>query len=101
VTSKDSITIKTDKDFTLETKQKVTETADQDVHYESKTAKMELKAGTTLTIEGTQKVEIKCGPTLKFTLDPAGMKAEMTNGAATISLTGPQVRISGAQIQLG
>jgi len=101
VTSKDSITIKTDKDYTLETKQKVTETADQDVHYESKTAKMELKAGTTLTIEGTQKVEIKCGPTLKFTLDPAGMKAEMTNGAATISLTGPQVRISGAQIQLG
>jgi len=101
VTSKDTITVKTDKDYTLETKQKVTETADQDVHYESKTAKLELKAGTTLSIEAPQKIEIKCGPTLKFTLDQAGMKAEMTNGASTISLTGPQVRISGAQIQLG
>jgi uncharacterized protein involved in type VI secretion and phage assembly len=88
--AKDAITIKSDKDLTVETTGKV-EQSSQDAMSLKPSGDMTIdgsqsvtiKGGSSISIEGTSQLEIKCG-TAKITLTPMG-----------------SISISGTQISLG
>jgi hypothetical protein len=88
--AKDVITIKSDKDLTIETTGKI-EQKSQDAMSLKPSGDMtiegsqsvSIKGGTSISIEGTSQLEIKCG-TAKITLTPMG-----------------SISISGTQISLG
>ncbi len=80
--SKDAITIKTDKDYTLETTGKVSQKSQDEMHVEGSQA-VTIKAGTTVTIEAETELTLKCGMA-KIDLSSTGT-----------------VQVSGSQIMLG
>ncbi len=80
--AKDVITIKSDKDFTLETTGKIDQKPQQDMTLDGAQA-VTIKGGTTISIEGTTQLEIKCG-----------------NASLTMTQLGT-ISISGTQISLG
>jgi phage protein D len=90
VHAKDVITIKTDKDFTLETTGKVSQSSQDTMELKPQgeltiegSQAVTLKGGTTVTIEGTAQLTLKCG-SAKIDLSAAGI-----------------VQVSGTQIMLG
>ncbi len=80
--AKDVITIKSDKDFSLETTGKIDQKPQQDMTLDGAQS-VTIKGGTTISIEGTTQLEIKCG-----------------SSSLTMSSTG-MISISGTQISLG
>jgi uncharacterized protein involved in type VI secretion and phage assembly len=78
--AKDVITVKSDKDFSVETQGKVSHKSTDDMSAEGMS--VSVKANSTLTIEGTQGLTIKCG----------GAKIEMTP-MGTISISGTQISL--------
>jgi phage protein D len=80
--AKDAITIKSDKDFTLETTGKVDQKPQGDMTVDGSQS-VTIKGGTSISIEGTTNLELKCGPA-KISLSATGM-----------------ISISGTQISLG
>ena len=79
--AKDVITVKSDKDFTVETTGKVSHKSSDDMSAEGNS--VTVKANGSLTIEGTSDLTIKCG----------GAKIELTPMGS--------ISISGTQISLG
>ena len=80
--AKDVITIKSDKDFSLETTGKIDQKPQQDMTLDGAQS-VTIKGGTTISIEGTTQLEIKCG-----------------NASLTMTQLGT-ISISGTQISLG
>jgi hypothetical protein len=80
--AKDVITIKSDKDFTLETTGKVDQKPQGDMTVDGSQS-VTIKGGTSISIEGTTNLELKCGPA-KISMSATGM-----------------ISISGTQISLG
>ncbi|HEX4520561.1 MAG TPA: VgrG-related protein [Gaiellaceae bacterium] len=80
--AKDVITIKSDKDFSLETTGKIDQKPQQDMTLDG-AASVTIKGGTTISIEGTTQLEIKCGSS-SLTMNSMGV-----------------ISISGTQISLG
>jgi phage protein D len=78
--AKDVITVKSDKDFSVETQGKVSHKSTDDMSAEGMS--VSVKANGTLTIEGTQGLTIKCG----------GAKIELTP-LGTISISGTQISL--------
>lgn len=98
VTAKENISIKTDKDFILETTGKTTKTAQQDLSIEGKTT-IKVKAGTTLSIEGTSQLDVKCGQA-QISMTPGSLDVKC--GPAKVSLTaGGTVSVSGTTVSIG
>jgi phage protein D len=79
--AKDAITIKSDKDFTLETTGKVDQKPQGDMTVDGSQS-VTIKGGTSISIEGTTNLELKCG-TAKISLSAAG----------TISISGTQISL--------
>ncbi len=80
--AKDVITIKSDKDFSLETTGKIDQKPQQDMTLDGAQS-VTIKGGTSISIEGTTQLEIKCGSS-SFTMNSMGV-----------------ISISGTQISLG
>ncbi len=80
--AKDVITIKSDKDFSLETTGKIDQKPQQDMTLDGAQS-VTIKGGTTISIEGTTQLEIKCGSS-SLTMNSMGV-----------------ISISGTQISLG
>ncbi len=79
--AKDAITIKSDKDFTLETTGKVDQKPQGDMTVDGSQS-VTIKGGTSISIEGTTNLELKCGAA-KISLSAAG----------TISISGTQISL--------
>jgi phage protein D len=79
--AKDAITIKSDKDFTLETTGKVDQKPQGDMTVDGSQS-VTIKGGTSISIEGTTNLELKCG-TAKISMSAAG----------TISISGTQISL--------
>ncbi len=79
--AKDVITVKSDKDFTVETQGKISHKSSDDMSAEGNS--VTIKANGSLTIEGTSDLTIKCG-SAKIDLNPLGT-----------------IQVSGTQIMLG
>ncbi len=80
--AKDVITIKSDKDFSLETTGKIDQKPQQDMTLDGAQS-VTIKGGTSISIEGTTQLEIKCGSS-SLTMNSMGV-----------------ISISGTQISLG